>query len=194
MTDSPDINWISNYYNKIQSEFQISFGRRDNVTNWSYSLVAALFAIYFGFFSESLAVPQFWRYSFVVGMMVILVRFFFQSMIAYGFLQKWIYLKKRIQELWLDKKDVQAEIRNDIQDYDHGKYIPKSRNYLFLGQIRSGFIIIVAIPIILITNEFSILGNNITWEYKAVIIGFIIYVGLELINFFTYVKVKEPST
>lgn len=191
MSKSSDSNWLSNYYERLQSDYELSLSRRDNVTNWSYTLLAAIIALYFSFFSDKLMISPFWRYSLVVGLLVILIRFFYQSMISYGFLLRTRFLRTEIEKHWMNGNPSIEKLTEHINDYDHGKSMPDTGRNRYLGQIRSGFILIVAIPIILITNEFYLIGNKITWEYFVVLVGLIGYVIFEIINFQTYDQMKK---
>lgn len=189
MSDNENPSWLEKYHDRLESDLNTSFQRRDNVTNWSYTLVAAILTIYFGFFNSSSAQP-FWRYTFVVGILVVLIRFFFQSMIAYGFYLKFRYLRNKIEDHWMTGNPTIKEIIIDIQTYEHGKKMPDvKRNRLWDGQIRSGFIIVLAIPVILIVNELS--TTTIHYRHSAILIGLGIYVFLEILNFNLYDQMKK---
>lgn len=186
--------WLEAYYNRIQNDCEISITRRDNVTNWSYTLLGAILVIYFGFFSDKLLIPPFWRYSLVVGLLVILIRFFYQSLIAYGYFLRARYLRTQIERHWINENDISLEkIIVSIKDYDHGKAMPKTDRNRFVGQVRSGFILILAVPIILIINEFYLIGQNVTWQYFLVLGGLVGYVLYEYVNFVTYDQMRPLS-
>ena len=38
--------WLTSYYERTQADSAISFRRRDNVTNWSYGIMAAAVGAY----------------------------------------------------------------------------------------------------------------------------------------------------
>ena len=81
MSVSNEDRWLSNYYNRIVSDCTISFERRDRITNWSYAIIAAVVAVYAGFFADGSFVPPLGRFGLVSGVLIVLIRFFFQSMI-----------------------------------------------------------------------------------------------------------------
>ena len=183
-------SWLHSYYNKVQDDYKSSLTRRDTITTWSYSLLAAILGIYFGFFSESLSIPQFWRFVLVIGLTIILVRFFFQSMIAYGFILRWRILKTEIEKHWMNETPTLDELKKNISEYDHGKKLPKSGRNRLVGQIRSGFVLILVIPLILIANEFFI-QSEVSLIYFGLLGGLAVYVVLEVINFVTYDQMKK---
>ena len=190
--ENSDNDWLKQYYSRIQNEVDTSLRRRDSVTNWAYSLLVATLAIYFGFFSESALIPQFWRFLLIVGLSVVLIRFFFQSMIAYGFFLRWRYLRKKIESFWMDGKPDIAIIILEIKEYDHQNSTPKtSRRRFWDGQIRSGFIITLIIPIMIFGYEVSLVFDNLPKEYIFAIVGFIAYVILDSVNFILYDQMKK---
>jgi hypothetical protein len=192
MSKSSNPDWLKDYYARLQSDITNSLGRRDNVTNWAYSLLGALLAIYFGFFSVGASIPQFWRFALIIGMSVILIRFFFQSMIAYGFFLRWRFLKNKIESHWMKGSPTVNEIISDIEQYDHGRTIPNTgRKRFWDGQIRSGFIIVLIIPLILISYEISLVASNVTYEYSLTLLGLIVYIILDTINFLFYDQMKS---
>lgn len=193
MTESKDPTWLETYYNKLQADTQTSLQRRDNVTNWSYTIVIAILTIYFGFFTNNFGVHQFWRYMFVIGTLVVLIRFFFQSMISYAFFLRYRHLKTIIEKHWMRGSPSIEEVIKEIEKYEHGREMPPTkRNRLWDGQIRSGFIIVLVIPLFLIANEFHML-HVVPVKYYEVLIGLGIYVVLEIINFKLYDQMKKSK-
>jgi hypothetical protein len=187
-----DSNWLTEYYNKLQVDYQISFSRRDNVTNWAYTLLAATLAIYFGFFSNNLSVAPFWRFSFISGMAIIMIRFLFQSLISYGYLQRVMYLRRQIERHWIDNNPSIDELRRYIKEYDHDRKMPPSkRNRFWDGEVRSGFIINIIIPVILISNELTIAVKPLTDIYYFILAAVIVYSVLEVINFLLYDQMRK---
>lgn len=187
-----DPSWLIEYYKRLQGDYQSSFVRRDNVTNRTYTLLLAFLAVYFGFFSANLLAQPLWRYSFVVGILVIMIRFFFQSMIIYGFILRYRYLKMRIESHWLEDGPTVDEIKKDMLRYDHGGIFPPTgRSRLWDGQIRSGFILNLIIPLILIANELNLVSGATPNIYLWIMIFLIIYVITEVINFITFDRVKK---
>lgn len=183
MSNSNKDNWLSNYYDRIQTDCMISFERRDRITNWSYAILAAVIAAYAGFFADGSFVPPLGRFGLVSGVLFVLIRFFFQSMIAYGYFLRGRYLRTRIEEYWMNGNLTLDEIKNDIKTLDHGKKIPKTGRNRLIAQVRSGFFLILAIPTVPLGIELYL---NLDWEY-FLIIGFLIsYVFFEICNFRSY--------
>lgn len=183
MSKTNDDNWLSNYYNRIQTDCTISFERRDRITNWSYAILAAVLAAYAGFFAAGSFVTPLGRFGLVSVVLFVLIRFFFQSMIAYGYFLRGRYLRTKIEEYWMNKKPTLEEIKKHIETYDHGKKIPKTGRNRLVGQIRSGFFLILIIPTIPLAIELYL---DLNWQY-FVIIGFLIaYVLAEIYNFRSY--------
>jgi len=193
MSDSSNSDWLSNYYNRIQTDCTISFERRDRITNWSYAILAAVIAAYAGVFADGSFVIPLGRFGLVSGVLFVLIRFFFQSMVAYGYFLRGRYLRTRIEEYWMNGNLTLDEVKKDIETYDHGKKIPKTGRNRLVGQIRSGFFLILAIPTIPLAIELYL---DLNWQY-FIIIGFLAaYVLAEIYNFRSYDQtqtVKETS-
>jgi hypothetical protein len=190
MTDSKEPEWLTNYYQRIQSDATLAFGRRDNITNWSYTLLIAGIAAYVGLFGTGTFVIPLGRFGLASGILLVLIRFFFQSMIAYGYFNRARYLRTKIEKYWMDNTPTLDQIKQEIKNYDHGKAIPSTHRELFKGQVRSGFVLILAIPTILIVIEFYL---GYSWEYLAIVIGLIIYLLLEIKSFVKYPQMKSLS-
>lgn len=194
MSKIPNSDWLKDYYARLQSDITTSLGRRDNLTNWAYTLLGAVLAIYFGFFSEGASIPQFWRFALIVGMSVILIRFFFQSMIAYGFFLRWRFLKNKIELYWMKGSPTVNEIIDDIEKYDHGRAVPNTdRKRLLDGQIRSGFVIVLVIPAILILYEMWLVVSQPPLKYTITLIGLGLYIIFDVINFLSYDQMKKAK-
>ena len=82
------------------------------------------------------------------------------------------------------------ELKKNISEYDHGKKLPKLGRNRLVGQIRSGFILILIIPLILIANEFFI-QSEISLIHFGLLGRLAVYVVLEIINFVTYDQMKK---
>ena len=67
MKDSKDSDWVENYYQRIQSDATLAFERRDNITNWSYTILAAIIAAYVGFFGTGTYVIPLGRFGLIAG-------------------------------------------------------------------------------------------------------------------------------
>lgn len=189
MTNNPE--WISAFYNRIQIDCTISFERRDRITNWSYALLAAVIAAYVGFFADGNFVPPLGRFALVSGVLFVLIRFFFQSMIAYGYFLRARYLRTRIEQFWLSQKPTLDDIQNDIKIFDHGRTMPATERNRLLGQIKSGFLLILIIPAIPLAIEFHL---NLFWEYFVIISGFGAHVLLEIYNFTKYDQMQTSKS
>jgi hypothetical protein len=176
-------NWVSNYYNRIQSDCTISFERRDRITNWSYAILAAAIAAYVGFFADGSFVTPIGRFGLMAGVLFVLIRFFFQSMIAYGYFLRGRFLRTKIEEYWMNGKPTLEEIKKHIEVFDHGKKIPKTGRNRLIGQIRSGFFLILIIPTIPLTIELYL---KLSAEYFIIISALIAYAVVEIYNFRSY--------
>jgi len=188
MTDTKGPDWLVNYYQRIQSDATLAFGRRDSITNWSYTILAAAIAAYVGFFGSGTSVIPLGRFGLMVGVEFVLIRFFFQSMIAYGYFLRARYLRTRIEQYWMDSNPTLDQIKHDIKEYDHGKTIPETGRNRLSGQIRSGFILILAIPTIPLAIELYLAYS---WIYFVIISCLLAYILLEIINFRTYDQMKK---
>ena len=188
--NSENDDWLTNYYHRIQSDCTVSFERRDRVTNWSYAILAAGIAAYVGFFADGTFVTPLGRFALVSGILFILIRFFFTSMIAYGYFLRARYFRTRIEQYWMKKKPTLAEIKQDIEKYDHGKSMPSTGRNRFMGQVKSGFILILAIPIIPLAIEYYL---GYSWYYCAIVAGLIGYAVLEVYNFKKYDQMQSSK-
>jgi len=190
MTNPNNSEWLTNYYSRIQSDCTLSFERRDRVTNWSYTILAAVIAAYVGFFADGTFVIPLGRFGLVSGVLFVLIRFFFQSMIAYGYFLRARYLRTRIEKYWMNGNPSLDDIKKDIENYDHGRSMPNTGRNRVMGQIKSGFILIILIPTIPLGIEFY-LGS--TWEYFVIVIALGIYVLVEIINFKKYDQMQSSK-
>ncbi|MCV0367240.1 MAG: hypothetical protein K5798_08285 [Nitrosopumilus sp.] len=186
---SKNSSWLSDYYHRIQSDCVTSFERRDRVTNWSYTILAVVIAAYAGFFADGTFVTPLGRFGLVAGALFVLIRFFFTSMIAYVYFLRARYFRTRIEQYWMDGTPTIDEIKKDIKEYDHGKSQPKTGRNPFMGQVKSGFFLILIIPLAPLAIEFYI---GMKLEYFAIIGALIIYILFERYNFKNYDQV-QPS-
>jgi len=178
-------DWLHSYHNRIQDECRFSLERRDRVTNWSYAILAASIAAYVGFFADGTWVLPLGRFALVAGVLFVLIRFFFTSMLAYGFFLKWRYLRNAIEQHWMNEKDPNLDkIKEYITKYDHGRTRPPVDRNRLVGQIKSGFFLILIIPLIPIGIEFYLDNSNIF--YYIILLGVGIYAILEIYNFKKY--------
>lgn len=175
------------YYQRIQNDCIISFERRDRITNWSYAILASMVGVYVGLFADGSFIPPLGRFVLVSGVLFVLIRFFFQSMITYGYFLRGRYLRTKIEDYWMNEKCTLDEIKKDIEIYDHGKKIPKTGRNKLVGQIRSGFFLILAIPIIPLIVEMHLETN---WQYFMIVGFLILYVLVEIRNFRSYDQIQ----
>jgi hypothetical protein len=88
---------------------------------------------------------------------------------------------------WMNNIPQIEDIKNDIKKYDHGRSMPAvNRNLFWNGEIRSGYIITIILPVILIANEWYKVWNNVPIIYGLIVIGIIVYISIEVINFIEY--------
>jgi hypothetical protein len=176
-------DWLANYYQRIVNDCTISFERRDRITNWSYAILAAVIGVYAGFFADGSFVTPLGRFALVSGVLFVLIRFFFQSMIAYGYFLRGRYLRTKIEEYWMNGKPSLDDIKKDIEILDHGKKNPKTGRNRLIGQVRSGFILILTIPVIPLAIELYL---ELNWHYFVIICFLILYLLFEIYNFKSY--------
>ena len=186
MTDINHENWLINYYNRIQNECELSVGRRDNITRLCYMVLAAGIAVYVSFFADGNFVPPFGRFALVAGVSIVLIRFFFQSMIAYGYFLRWRSLRKQIEQYWMNNCTFTI-VKEKIKSYDHGKKLPVNHQSLLKGQLTSGFGLILAVGILLLTIE---LYFEQSWYHYLILASLACYVGWEIYAFKTYDQMK----
>ena len=176
-------DWLANYYQRIVNDCTISFERRDRITNWSYAILAAVIGVYAGSFADGSFVTPLGRFALVSGVLFVLIRFFFQSMIAYGYFLRGRYLRTKIEEYWMNEKLSLDEIKKTIETFDHGKKIPKTGRNRLIGQVRSGFFLILAIPTIPLATELYL---DLNWQYFVIITFLILYLFYEIYNYRSY--------
>ena len=84
------------------------------------------------------------------------------------------------------------EIRKDIETFDHGKKIPSTGRNRLTGQLRSGFFLILLIPIFLLLIEFYL---DLNLQYFGIIVALVGYVLYEIYNFRGYdqTRIVEES-
>ena len=189
MDEGSGPRWLSSYYGRTQSDCEISLRRRDNVTNWSYVVMAALVGTYAGFFAGNSGVPPLGWLGLVAGATIVLTRFFFMSAIAYGFYQRSRYFRERIERHWMRGAPTLEQIVSDIARYDHGRSAPPVVRRLLVGQVKSGSVIALVVPSILLLHEMSLHQG---WEHCMVLVCLIAYAGLEGFNYARYGQIHPP--
>ena len=190
MDNSNETNWLANYYNRIQMDCKISLERRDRITNWSYAMLVAVVAAYVSFFADGSFVTPLGRFGLVSGALFVLIRFFFASMISYGYFLKGRYFRTMIEQYWLCGKPTMDEIKQDIKKFDHGKSMPETDRNLLNGQIKSGFILILIIPVVILLIEYYL---NYSCYYWIIVVLLAAYVFLEHYNFKKYDQIQSAK-
>ena len=190
MSSLSDDNWLIQYYNRIQNECSLSFERRDRLTRLSYTILGIGIGLYIGLFAGDGYVTPIGRFVLVSGIMFILIRFFFQSMIAYKFYIKWRYFRTAIESYWMFNKPSLDRIKNDVCTYDHGKAMPETGRNSLTAQIYSGFILIIAVPIIPLAIELYV---DQLFYYYVIIAAMIGYVLFEVHAFYNYDQIQPPK-
>lgn len=181
--------WLLAFYRRTQADADVSLRRRDNATNWSYVVMAAVVGTYAGFFADGSGVQPLGRFGLVAGALIVLSRFFFMSAIAYGFYQRSRYFRTRIEKHWMAGTPSLEEIASDITRYEHGRSAPPAVRGLLSGQIRSGAIIALAVPSILLLYEMSL---EHSWERCLILVGLVVYAALEAFNYASYGQIHPP--
>lgn len=181
--------WLYAFYERTQADAAISLRRRDNATNWSYVVMAAVVGTYAGFFADGSNVPPLGRFGLVAGAMIVLSRFFFMSAIAYGFYRRSRYFRDLVEKHWIAGDPTLEKIASDITRYEHGRSAPPAKRGLLAAQVRSGAVIALVVPSILLAYELS-LGQG--WERCLIIAGLVVYGALEAHNYATYNQIHPP--
>lgn len=181
--------WLFAFYRRTQADADTSLRRRDNATNWSYVVMAAVVGTYAGFFADGSGVPPLGRFGLVAGALIVLSRFFFMSAIAYGFYRRSRYFRDRIEKHWIGGAPSLKEITSDIAKYEHERSAPPAGRGPFAAQVRSGAVITLVAPSILLLYELS-LGHG--WEHCLILAGLAGYAALEAFNYATYGQIHPP--
>lgn len=181
--------WLTSYYERTQADSAISFRRRDNVTNWSYGIMAAAVGAYAGFFADGSLVPPLGRLGLVAGALIVLTRFFFMSAIAYGFYQRSRHFRKRIEKHWMHGTPTLDTIISEIDAYDHGRALPPTIRGVLTGQVKSGAVIAPAVPLVLLSHELH-LGHS--WAHWLILAALAGYFALESYNYRSYDQMQRP--
>ena len=187
MDDAGGPRWLRSYYERMLSESEISLRRRDNVTHWSYVIMAAAVGTYAGFLADGSNVPSLARLGLVAGAMVVLVKFFFMSAIAYGYYQRWRHFRKQIERHWMHGKPTLDTIISEIGTYDHGRALPPTIRGIFRGQVVSGAYIPAAVLLIPLAIE---LYQGRGWEQCLAVLGLVVFFFVELRSYRSYDQVQ----
>jgi hypothetical protein len=140
-------DWLKDYYSRVQSEYEFSFSKKDNLTNWSLTILIATLGLYFGNFVGIGSFDSESRFAIVIGTLIIVIQFFVNSMLTYGFMKKWRFIKEEIEKHWMTGKPTLDEIKNYVVMYDHGRRLRSGWKEMLWAQLRAGFLLILAMPI-----------------------------------------------
>ena len=174
-------DWLKSYYAKIQSQHDNSFRKKDILTNWSLTILVAMFGIYFGILSgqfQEQMLEQSLRFAVVSGFIIILGQFFSNSLISYAYLRKFRYLMKLIDSRWMNGNPSFSVIVEQISVFDLRDKTVVGMRTASWAQLRAGFAIILGVPTILWISElfqiqnlsfnhyiaFLFLGIFVAWE------------------------------
>ena len=162
--------WLKSYYAKIQSQHDNSFRKKDILTNWSLTILVAMFGIYFGILSgqfQEQMLEQSLRFAVVTGFMIILGQFFSNSLISYAYLRKFRYLMKLIDSRWMKENPSLSVIMEQISVFDLDDKTVVGMREAIWAQLRAGFAIILGVPTILWISELSQIQNLSSNHYIA---------------------------
>ncbi|MGY5144431.1 MAG: hypothetical protein ACW9XH_08115 [Candidatus Nitrosopumilus sp. bin_32a] len=191
-----DENQLKEYYSKLSSEFQLSHGKKDTVTNWSLTIVLASLAAYFGL-SIEFQYPAIMRLALSIGTFMIVTQFFVTSLLAYGYLSKWGLIRGQIEKYWIGGNPTLKTIIKLIETYDHKNNLSVNKTRMLRASLISGFAVILGIPIGLITYEISkIDANNVTEFHLTAFIILTIFIGYSILSVVKYQKFNyiNPDT
>lgn len=182
--------WLPTYYSKVQSEYQISFNKKDQLTNWSLTVLLAMFASYFGLLDIVKTQTDWYRFALLIGTLIILIQFFVNSFLAYGFLKKWRVIKENIESYWISSDpNLLNKVILNIQTYDHGRRMNTTIKDMIWSQLRAGFLVVLSAPLFLLLLEIkkiSVWSN----EHSYTIIIFIIFLIWQIISVLGYDQSK----
>jgi hypothetical protein len=165
----PDEEWLKEYYSRLQSEYEYSTNKKDTLTNWSLTILVGMLAIYFGL-TDSVQLSGWLRFALLIGTLIILIQFFVNSLLAYGFLRKWRMLKEEIENYWMKCSPSLDKIKQDIENYDHGRRLNVGLKGMIWAQLMSGFLLILSAPILLSVYEISRISQWTSGYYVSIIV------------------------
>jgi len=183
--------WLKTYYSRLQPSYDYSLQKKDTLTHWSLTILAALLGIYYAIPADQFLHAGF-RFLLATGFLVILIQFFSNSLVAYSYLRKWRYLKNRIDAYWMTNAPTIKEISSDIETYDHKGHSTVGVSEMISAQLKSGFAIILGGPAVIWIAEFFNIEECSWIHYVAFLLlgGFIIW---EICSLKTYGKLQKPA-
>lgn len=190
--DKPNDDWLKEYYSRAQSEYEFSFNKKDNLTNWSLTILIATLGLYFGNFVGIGSFTSESRFAIVIGTLIIVIQFFVNSMLAYGFMKKWRFIKEEIEKHWMTGEPSIIVIKEHISTYDHGRRIKSGWKEMLWAQLRAGFLLILATPISLGILEICS-ADHISQYHYLVLLVLGIYIGWQLFTTGIYDQFKKPK-
>ena len=154
--------WLSSYYSRITEEYKISMERKDRALNWSITVFFIAFMAYAELLTNNNSI---WRIYLLFILELFILRFFIGSIIAYTYLKKWRYIIQKIDSYKFKKEPKIDEINTIIDTYDHKDTTTEKARYFIKNQLKVGFGLLFAIPIVLITYEFlnNPPGQEVIW-------------------------------
>ena len=185
---------LKSYYSRIQSEFELSHHKKDTVTNWSLTIVLASLGAYFGFSIENQYEPII-KLVLPIGTLMIVSHFFVTSLLAYGYLTKWRFLREQIEKYWIDGKPPLSKIIKLIQTYDHNGNLNVNWKRRLRAQFISGFSVIIGIPIALFIYEIYNIQEYTILHYTVIssLVLFTIYIILSTVFYSKFRYVDEKT-
>lgn len=192
MSDQPKNEWLETYHSRLQSEYEFSSNKKDTLTNWSLTILLAMLGFYFGDFVGIANLESASRLALVIGTLIIVIQFFVNSMLSYGFLKKWRYLKELIEKHWMDGKPTLEDIKKKIALYDHGRRTKASWREMIWAQLRAGFLLILGAPILLAAVEVFRAQNLTAYHYLSFVV-LAVYMIWQIVIFLDYDQFRKPK-
>jgi len=196
-TEKEKEEWLKAYYAKIQSQHDNSFRKKDILTNWSLTILVALFGIYFGILSgqfQEQMLEQSLRFAVVTAFLIILGQFFSNSLISYAYLRKFRYIMKMIDSRWMNENPSFNVIKEQISVFDLKDKTVVGMREASWAQLRAGFAIILGAPTILWISELSQI-QNLSFNHIIAFSFLGIFVGWEIWSLWLrkYNRIKQAS-
>lgn len=186
--------WLKDYYTKLQNESQFSQTRREDITNWSLTLLLGVVTAYAALLTSQVTIPSFWKIGLLLMTLALTTRFFIQGSIAYMFLRRWRYLENQIESYWFATtgKPTLETIVSDIMTYDHDRHATITKWEMIKAQLRAGFLPIFAVlSALVIVEVVSISASGVSIPIYGLFLCFPIYLlAWETRNFMKYDQLR----